>query len=71
MDKATEVILQAMQEDIAWIKTALGGDAGGRAGVLMDVDRLKRSRATTNRVLWAVLTTGIGLSATAIGATLF
>lgn len=70
MDKETEVTLKTMQIDIAWIKAALGGD-GDRVGVLMDVDRLKRSRATTNAVLWAVFTAMIGIGATAIGATLF
>lgn len=68
MDGETRFKLDAIHDDITWIKAALSGE-GDKAGLIIDVDRLKRSRATTIAILWLAFTTVIGLGATAIGAT--
>jgi len=70
MDEATKVTLKIMQEDIGEIKMYLTGD-GDRVGLIIEVDRLKRSRAMANAIMWTVFTTIIGVGATAIGAALY
>lgn len=68
MDEVTKITLKTMQEDISEIKTYLIGE-GDRVGLVIEVDRLKRSRAITNGIMWTVFTALIGVAATTIGAT--
>lgn len=57
------VILGTMQTDVKEIKSVLLG-AENRSGLVMDVDRLKRSNAILNAVVWLMFTTAIGSIAT-------
>ena len=57
--------LSALREDVKEIKEVLVGN-DKREGLVMDVDRLKRSRALFHAVLWVVFTSAIGIAATAI-----
>lgn len=70
MDELTSLTLRTMQEDISEIKSYLVGE-GDRVGLVIEVDRLKRSRAITNAIMWTVFTALVGVAATAIGAAFF
>lgn len=59
--------LDTLCEDISEIKEVLVG-SDRREGIIVDVDRLKRSRALFHATLWVVFTTAIGTSATVIAA---
>lgn len=50
------------------LEECLFGDDAGRDGMRLDVDRLKRSRATHNAVLWVIFTTLIGVAGTVIAS---
>lgn len=65
MDAETKVILERMQHDVHEIRRALAGN-GDKDGLIIDVDRLKRSRAATNAVLWALFTGIVGVLATLV-----
>ena len=60
-------LLEGLRDDVGEIKNVLVG-VDRRNGLVADVDRLKRSRAFSNAVLWLVFTTLIGTTATAIAA---
>jgi hypothetical protein len=60
-------LLEGLRDDVKEIKEVLVG-SGSRDGVLMEVDRLKRSRALFHAVLWLVFTAAIGTTATVIAA---
>ncbi len=60
-------ILNILKEDIAEIKDVLVG-SDHREGIVMDVDRLKRSRSMFQATLWVVFTAAIGTTATVIAA---
>ena len=40
----------------------------GRSGVITDVDRLKRSRALSNKILWAVFVAALGIVTTGLAS---
>lgn len=61
------VVLTQLSNDVKEIKEVLVG-SDHREGVVMDVDRLKRSRALFHATLWLVFTVAIGTSATVIAA---
>ncbi len=58
------VLLEGLSENVTKIKEALLGDDG----VILEVDRLKRSRKLSNAVLWAVFLTAIGTTGTVVAA---
>lgn len=60
-------LLEGLRDDVKEIKEVLLG-SDRRDGVLMEVDRLKRSRAMFHAVLWVVFTAAIGTTATVIAA---
>ncbi len=62
---AISVKLDTIAEKVSHCESALYGD-DGHDGMKIDVDRLKRSRATTNAVLWVILTTIIGIGGTVV-----
>jgi len=57
--------LESMRDDVREIKEVLVG-SDKREGLVMDVDRLKRSRALFHAVMWVVFTSAIGTAATVI-----
>lgn len=60
-------MLESLRTDVKEIKEVLvGGDQ--RQGLIVDIDRLKRSRALFHAVLWTVFTAAIGVAATVIAA---
>lgn len=59
MDEVTKVMLKSIQDDISEIKSYLVGEGG----LVIEVDRLKRSRAMTNAIMWTVFTAVIGVAA--------
>jgi hypothetical protein len=68
MSEKTEMQLDICIEKLGGIEQCLyGGD--GEPGMRIDVDRLKRSRATHNAVLWLILSTVIGIAGTALAVT--
>lgn len=60
-------LLEGLRDDVKEIKDVLLGSER-RDGVLMEVDRLKRSRSMFHAVLWVVFTAAIGTTATVIAA---
>lgn len=60
-------ILAQVRDDMCEIKEVLVG-SDHREGIIMDVDRLKRSRKLFHAVLWVVFTATVGTSATLIAA---
>ena len=58
-----KVMIETMSEDIKEIKNCLLGSEGS-TGLVIDVDRLKRSRKTVSAVCWMMFTTVLGLAAT-------
>ena len=58
------VLLEGLSENVAEIKEALLGDDG----VILEVDRLKRSRKFSNAVLWVVFLTAIGTTGTVVAS---
>ena len=61
----TDVKLDVIIEKLNGIETCLFGN-GDKEGLRIDVDRLKRSRATHNAVLWVIFTTVLGIAGTVI-----
>jgi len=60
-------VLENIQGDLLEVKQVLvGGDH--RQGLVMDVDRLKRTRKLFSAVLWVVFTSVIGTCATVVGS---
>lgn len=55
MDETTEVILKRIEQDVSCIKKVLMG----KDGVVIEVDRLKRSHAVYKAVVWAVAVAAI------------
>jgi hypothetical protein len=62
----TDYKLDQVLGKLAGIEDCLFGDDAGRDGLKLDVDRLKRSRATHNAVLWVIFTTLLGVAGTVI-----
>jgi hypothetical protein len=60
-------LLEGLRDDVKEIKGVIIGSEK-REGLIMDVDRLKRSRALFHAVLWVVFTTAIGTTATVLAA---
>jgi hypothetical protein len=60
--------LDLILKKIGGIEDCLFGDDAGRDGLKLDVDRLKRSRATHNAVLWVIFTTLLGVAGTVIAS---
>ena len=60
-------LLEGLRDDVKEIKEVLLG-SDRRDGVLIELDRLKRSRAMFHAVLWVVFTAAIGTTATVIAA---
>ena len=61
------IILDSLRDDIREIKEVLVG-SDKRQGLVMDVDRLKRSRTLFHAVVWVVFTSMVGTAATVIAA---
>lgn len=61
------IVLNGLSENVREIKDVLVG-SDQRSGLVVDVDRLRRSRAMVNAVLWTVFTAIIGTAATALYA---
>jgi len=57
--------LKSLHDDVREIKEVLVG-SDKREGLVMDVDRLKRSRTLFHAVLWVVFTSVVGTAATVI-----
>jgi hypothetical protein len=62
----TDYKLDQVLGKLEGIEDCLFGDDAGRDGLKLDVDRLKRSRATHNAVLWVIFTTLLGVAGTVI-----
>ena len=60
-------LLESLRDDVKEIKEILVG-SDKRQGVIMDIDRLKRSRALFHAVLWAVFIAAIGMAASVIAS---
>lgn len=60
-------ILEGLSTDVKDIKGVLIG-TDKKDGLVVDVDRLKRSRMLTNAILWFVFTTVAGITGTVIAA---
>ena len=58
------VLLKGLSENVSEIKDALLGDDG----VILEVDRLKRSRKLSNTVFWAAFLAVMGTTGTVIAA---
>ena len=67
----TDFKLDLIISKVEGLEACMFGDDAGRDGLKIDVDRLKRSRATHNAVLWVIFTTLVGVAgaivATSIG----
>ena len=61
------MILEGLHDDIREIKEVLVG-SDRREGLVIDVDRLKRSRALFHGIMWVVFTAAIGTTATVVAA---
>ena len=59
------ILLEGLRADVKEIKEVLIG-TDKREGLILEVDRLKRSRHVTNAVLWTIFTAIIGTVATGI-----
>lgn len=59
------VLLEGLSDNITDIKDALLGK-DGKDGVLIDVDRLKRSRKRSNAFLWAIFIAFTGATGTVL-----
>lgn len=57
------VKLARIATDVKEVKEILVGN-GKRVGLVLDVDRLKRTRATTKAIVWVLFTTILGAGAT-------
>lgn len=66
----TDFKLDLILKKCEGIEDCLFGDSAGRDGLKLDVDRLKRSRATHNAVLWVIFTTLLGVAGTVIVGTI-
>lgn len=58
------VLLETLHQDISEIKSILSG----KEGLVLDVDRLKRSRSMNNAIIWVIFTAAVGTITTAIAA---
>ena len=58
------VLLEGLSENVSEIKSALLGDDG----VILEVDRLKRSRKLSNTIFWAVFLAVVGTTGTVVAA---
>jgi hypothetical protein len=56
------VKLASIATDVKEVKEILVGN-GKRTGLVLDVDRLKRTRATTKAIVWVLFTTLLGAGA--------
>lgn len=61
------IILEGLRADVKEIKEVLIG-TDKSDGMILEVDRLKRSRQVTNAVLWTIFTALIGTVATGLAA---
>lgn len=61
------IILEGLRADVKEIKEVLIG-TDKSDGMILEVDRLKRSRQVTNAVLWTIFTVLIGTVATGLAA---
>jgi hypothetical protein len=57
------VQLESIATDVKEVKIILVGN-GKREGLVLDVDRLKRTSATTKAIVWVLFTTLLGAGAT-------
>jgi len=62
----TDFKLDLILDKVEGIESCLYGDDAGRDGIKLDVDRLKRSRSTHNKVLWVIFTTILGIGGTVV-----
>jgi len=60
-------LISNVAEDISEIKAVLVG-RDKREGLVMDVDRLKRTRTLFHAVIWVVFTSVVGTCATVVGS---
>lgn len=60
-------LLEGLRDDVKEIKGVLVGD-DRRDGMVLEVDRLKRSRAMFHAVLWVCFTAIVGTAATVIAS---
>ncbi len=58
-------ILEQVHSDIGEIKNVLAGE-NKRTGLIMDVDRLKRSSAFLKAFMWVIFTAFLGTASTVI-----
>ena len=58
------VVLEELSENVSKIKTALIG----KEGLIVEVDRLKRSRKLTNAIMWVVFLAVVGTTGTVAAA---
>lgn len=66
VDYKLDVIIQKVEG----LEDCMFGDDAGRDGMRLDVDRLKRSRATDRRMLWVLFTTLVGVAGAVIATTI-
>lgn len=64
----TDFKLDLIISKVSGIEACLYGDDAGRDGLKLDVDRLKRSRATHNAVLWVIFLTLASVAGTVIAS---
>lgn len=60
-------VLQELHSDVKGIKAVLLGD-DRREGLVMDVDRLKRTKALMQAAVWVIFTAAVGTCATLLSA---
>lgn len=65
MSTGTDTKLDLIIDKLHGIENCLYGN-GAKEGLRIDVDRLKRSNAARNAVLWVMLTTVVGIAGTVI-----
>lgn len=63
-------LLEGMSNDVKEIKAVLLG-SDSKPGMVLEVDRLKRSRAFVNAVLWTFFTASVGTGITVLAAYLW
>jgi len=66
-ESVIDVKLNLLIDQLEEVESVLYGN-GDKEGLRIDVDRLKRSRATHNAVLWLLFTTLVGIGGTVAAA---
>ena len=62
-----QMVLEQLHDDVREIKDVLVG-SDRREGLIIDVDRLKRTRTLFHGVLWVIFTSAIGTTATVVAS---